>query len=1497
MLGLLLLLGVILHTTLASYVTHPNINIDLLGISGSYDGISLYTDTSQLTQIPYSTSSVISFSNDTLFQLLASSNINGTIHDTCILYNVIYFAGNFSSINGISANHIAALDLSSGQFNSLVQGLDGPVNSVYCDPVTKFVYVGGSFTAPVNTDSIYSASLAQFGGGVAIWNRTGWTNVPWKGVNGEINSIIRHNDSLLFAGLFDTTTDGQAEYSPASLMIKLPSTGGSATNTASSSSTPSSIICADTKNTSAWILTDGQTGTWETTFNYYSVNPSLVRIGNSKANNYQTKEFGVRASGSQNYFQMSYLDHSTNQTQFCTNNCTLSNDTTFDFQDYRILNTTLTFGIAIDIFSWYGSGGGLSSVSVFQSENFIYALDTENENSPCVSNSNTPKIETVGNWTQVSNQGSSYLYSSSSNNASITFYPTIAESGTYEVYLYTPECTGTCTNPVDVDIQIATSASQNQTVFVSSNTSAVSGVLLYTGYFDLTSDHQPTLQIKAAHNVTATGSIAAHAFQFVKESSNNELKSIIQYNTTTQTIDANSLPWSALSDNLPAKSVVYDIKPYLNDLYIAGRFTGTDQSKSNYSNIVQFDGSTKQLKSLTSGGTNGIIKSLAIATQTGEIFAAGNFSALASGSTQVSSVARYNTKQATWNTLDSGVNGLAYTVHLINNQILVSGDFTKLSNTNATFGNGWWDITNQKWAQDSPFLSGIVYSTLEYNSASYFSGSIQNAQKYRSFGSSFISQSKLSQLPFYPTNNHPVVSAGVLYNNSTSILGGQFTLDGDIQNIAIYRDGAWSGVSGSEWEGEIHTMTVHHDMLYVGGQFSGSGTSGFAGFDLKNGSLKLAPVVKGSDGFTANINVILSTGSNDQIIIGGNFSSIGNFSCAVVCVLSTTDYQWTALGSGLSGEVTDIEYIDGKLVATGNMTLNNSPITIAEYDFSEKVWGPFATANLPGPSVALTYDNITKSTYISGQNSINDTTYLRVWNGQQFNPIDNGLGLGSIISKMYSLPVKDDNTQNALLATGFINLGSMGNVSAAFFDGQSWIPYLVASSSSSSPLKDSSSLLSGLFYFSLPHVASVIKHYLSTSIVILVSIAISLGIVSAIVLVTMAIIYVKRRSQSKTDPQSDPDAYYGKSPRTAESLLAALKDGGEDKNNYSAEKLDTLEPEAHIYSMSKAISTDYLSESNTLNTSRGTPLSPAPVHMSTNSFYNPLPPISSGRPESFVRPFSEMQRDSMVSSLSTRDTTSVDRRSSYNPFRSSSALNLNGIPSAALAVNTAANMSNSSTLNNSPASNEAIQYGYANASLPPPPRATAPMVSEPLPKIDTARSPTMDINFNSGHSPILSPTFATGPREEPSSTPVHDFLGMAIPTSRLNVAPSTAAEGRASSKRMVEQYLSSRKTQDRKSRYNNDFLSMMEQAVENNTQTDKATKEKPHLYYAKFAFDAREQGEMGFGKSDAIIVTDTSDDIWWTGYKTDKENGSIIRGVFPGNYVEKATDLRYLTHV
>lgn len=73
----------------------------------------------------------------------------------------------------------------------------------------------------------------------------------------------------------------------------------------------------------------------------------------------------------------------------------------------------------------------------------------------------------------------------------------------------------------------------------------------------------------------------------------------------------------------------------------------------------------------------------------------------------------------------------------------------------------------------------------------------------------------------------------------------------------------------------------------------------------------------------------------------------------------------------------------------------------------------------------------------------------------------------------------------------------------------------------------------------------------------------------------------------------------------------------------------------------------------------------------------------------------------------------------------------------------------------------------------------------------------------------------------------------------------------------------------RRSKYNSDFKSVAATAFSNNTKSEPASEDNPHLYYAKFDFYAREHGELGFKKNDTIIVVDASDDIWWMGYKSD----------------------------
>lgn len=222
------LLLLLVHIGHSKYVKHPNINfksLDKLVIAGSYAGISVYKDTDQLTQIQQNTSSIISFSNDTL-KLAAATDINGIIYDSCVLSDVLYFAGNFTMVNGITVNNIASMNLTNTEIHPLNYGLDGTVNSVYCEVYTNELYVGGSFLAPVNSMTSYSNSLSQFGGNIALWKNNQWYGLPWKGFDGPVYSIVKKNytSTLFFGGNFDTTADGQLYHAPASQPIAISST-------------------------------------------------------------------------------------------------------------------------------------------------------------------------------------------------------------------------------------------------------------------------------------------------------------------------------------------------------------------------------------------------------------------------------------------------------------------------------------------------------------------------------------------------------------------------------------------------------------------------------------------------------------------------------------------------------------------------------------------------------------------------------------------------------------------------------------------------------------------------------------------------------------------------------------------------------------------------------------------------------------------------------------------------------------------------------------------------------------------------------------------------------------------------------------------------------------------------------------------------------------------------------------------------------------------------
>jgi hypothetical protein len=91
-------------------------------------------------------------------------------------------------------------------FQPLLEGLDGPVYTVYCD--TQNLYVGGNF----------SNHAIQWS-----FNTNNWTQLPWKGFNGPVYTITKdpQRNTILFGGSFDATMDGQLFSSNTSQLVPL----------------------------------------------------------------------------------------------------------------------------------------------------------------------------------------------------------------------------------------------------------------------------------------------------------------------------------------------------------------------------------------------------------------------------------------------------------------------------------------------------------------------------------------------------------------------------------------------------------------------------------------------------------------------------------------------------------------------------------------------------------------------------------------------------------------------------------------------------------------------------------------------------------------------------------------------------------------------------------------------------------------------------------------------------------------------------------------------------------------------------------------------------------------------------------------------------------------------------------------------------------------------------------------------------------------------------
>ncbi|RFU25027.1 hypothetical protein B7463_g11311, partial [Scytalidium lignicola] len=1180
----------------------PNLDLSQLGnvvLTGDFDGISLYqfegqnengfsTNGSQsiLTQFPDGGFANLA-SADAGIQAMCSFTLNnGTMAGVVV-------GGNFTSLGGQEAQGVAIFNPNTSSITPLT-GLSGQVYALYCDEDSNTVYVGGSFRGANSTNAL-------------TWvEGSGWNNLPFSGFNGPVTSISKASDGhIIFGGSFTGLGNVTGPSEPDQQVINLSTANITADPSSSLAgfSEPTSIVC---KNNSSegpgetWLLADNAPGFWKASFGF-GFEPTKLRLQNTHQDGRGTKTWHLTAFPINGIMNFTYIDPATGLNSSCTSECPLSSNSSIPYQDFYFVNVIGMDGFQIDISDWYGNGGGLDSIQLFQNDIFAYAINAFNEPT-CANITTSSSATSTGPWRvspslQSQSEFLTATLSNSSNTASVVFLPDIRQSGNYSVNIYTPGCIqdNSCSSRGQVNITgiIASnpvnSGFQTQ-IFQTNNFDKYDQI--YFGYIEAaSSSFRPSVQLSPASGQSIDNMVVvAHRVGFTLISSIGGLKDLFEYDPTQTFVGTADFTNSTINEagiSMETGSSVNALVSSGNSTFVGGNF-----STSSSSNIFAVDGSGT--KTLNGGGLNGEVTTLLLDGST--LYVAGQFSNTnAGGISGLNNIAVYDTSRDSWRTLGAGLNGrvtnivplsLNITANSTESVITFTGEFTEIlnfgsNNSIAVTGFAVWVPSQNNWLQNlsgsTTSLNGALSASTNVTGIGVLLAGSATASQLGVHGAVALS-SELSPLPVdiqrsqpqsinsltkRATSNQNVsgVVTGLFYENgghNITVLGGHFTATGangsQINNL-VFIDGSnsnsVSGVGPSlSNDSTILALAVQGDTLYAGGLLTSTinnvQVQGLISFNLLNSAFNTQPPALSGNSDIA-VNAISVRPTSSDIYVGGSFTSAGSLSCPAICVFGSSSSQWSRPGSNLGGVANTMLWASTtSLIVGGSLVVNGNDVPLAIYNTRSQEWtAAVGATNIPGPVTALTTANSDASQYWVGGTATNGSAFLTKFDGQTWNPVGNNLGEGTIIRGLQVLSLTKSHestdlisTGQVLLVTGLVNVPGFGNASAVLFNGTTFQPYILTTTDSNTP-----GSLSQLFSQKQVSFASS-GHHLAKGFVVLIGLAIALGLIFLLVLIGIFAERMRRKREGYMPaPTSTFDRQAGMARIPPEKLFGSLAQG------------------------------------------------------------------------------------------------------------------------------------------------------------------------------------------------------------------------------------------------------------------------------------------------------------------------------------------------------------------
>lgn len=223
-----------------------------------------------------------------------------------------------------------------------------------------------------------------------------------------------------------------------------------------------------------------------------------------------------------------------------------------------------------------------------------------------------------------------------------------------------------------------------------------------------------------------------------------------------------------------------------------------------------------------------------------------------------------------------------------NNDVSITGGFVYRGTNNNTRLQGKYIYAD--------YVSGRVFS-LDYDPAT---GSATSEILFRTNGV-FVSSFALD-------NSGELYFCGYGTNAQIYKIVGENPTDPDL--VAIDGIGSWEEYEQGT-DGIVDAIEVSGDNVYVAGEFTTIGGTAVGNVAMFNETTGWETLLGGANGRISALEVA----ANGDLYVGGEFTTIGGVTANNVAMWNGT--QWSALGTGIAGQVSKIEMNDGEVYVAG----------------------------------------------------------------------------------------------------------------------------------------------------------------------------------------------------------------------------------------------------------------------------------------------------------------------------------------------------------------------------------------------------------------------------------------------------------------------------------------------------------------------------------------------------------------------------------------------------